>query len=529
MPPRREVPPRRYLAPDHARALLAGALPGPATEASDQFCLAAVLYEMFTGHGYLDFSLDEREMLRQIAEDPALPFTRAGRAPWPGVEEALRAALAKDPGDRLASVAELDRRLAAADRSGPVQAARPRTVVGVDQLLDTVLARARPDGPWFTGGLPTAPLVSVAYGTAGLAVALYHVASGRDDPQLAALADEWALRAAAEAARDGAFEHPSYGLSEAVTGRVTPFHRLSGIHAVQALVSHSLDNGPARQAALDRFVAESRQPCGNLDLVLGRSGTLLGASILYEAVGGARHAELAGLVALGNDTVRDIWAELGTLPPIAEGARQRYLGVAHGWTGFLLATLRWCSAAGVPPPAEAGERLTQLAGFARPAGAGLRWPAKNDDGTSMAGWCHGSAGYVHLWTSAHAAFRDDQWADLAERAAWDAYLTPGVAHLCCGLAGQAYALLELYRHTGERRWLTAAAELAVRAAADVTAALDGTALTARTTATFPAACTRASWASPSWPPTWPGPRPPRCRSSAACAEGYSRYAQELPS
>ena len=31
-------------------------------------------------------------------------------------------------------------------------------------------------------------------------------------------------------------------------------------------------------------------------------------------------------------------------------------------------------------------------------------------------------------------------------------------------------MLELYRHTGERRWLTAATELAVRAAADATVA-----------------------------------------------------------
>jgi hypothetical protein len=142
---------------------------------------------------------------------------------------------------------------------------------------------------------------------------------------------------------------------------------------------------------------------------------------------GARYADLTGLVALGNDTLRDIWAELGTLPPIADGTRQRYLGVAHGWAG----------------------------------------------GFSMPGWCNGSAGFVHLWTAAHTAFRDDRWADLAERAGWDAYLTPGIAQLCCGLAGQAYALLELYRHTGERRWLTAAAELAVRAAADVTPVRDG--------------------------------------------------------
>ena len=182
---------------------------GPATESSDQYCLAAVLYELFTGHGYLDFSLDEGEMLRQIAEDPPLPFTRAGRSAWPEVEEPLRVALAKDPGDRLASVAELDRRLAAAGWSGgPVPPVAAGAVVGVDQMLDAVLADVRPGGRWFTGGLPIGAARIVANGTAGLAVALHRVATVRDDAELAALADEWALRAAAEATRDGRVRGP---------------------------------------------------------------------------------------------------------------------------------------------------------------------------------------------------------------------------------------------------------------------------------------------------------------------------------
>jgi serine/threonine-protein kinase len=467
-PPRGAAPP--YIAPDQARAVLAGIIPGPASEASDQYCLGALLYEMITGHGYLDFALDEQEMLRQIAEDMPLPFTRIGCPSWPEVEEPLRAALAKDPAHRLNSVAELDRRLAAAGGSGPVL---PGAVVGIDRLLETVLADARPGGRWFADGLPTAPLVSVTYGSAGIAVALHHVAAIRDDAELAALADEWALRASAGAARDGAFEDSAMELTEAVTGRVTPFHRLSGLHAAQALVSHSLDNWQALQDALDGYVTESRQPCENIDLMLGRCGTLLGAAILYEAAGQGHRANLAQLRSLGNDTLENVWAELDAQPPIADGSRQRYLGMAHGWAGFLLATLRWCDAAEAPRPTGVEERLTQLAALARPEGVRLRWPVTNDGAPSLSGWCNGSAGFVHLWTAAHSAFRDDRWADLAERAAWDAYLTPGIAQLCCGLAGQAYGLLELYRHTGEHRWLTGAAELAIRAAADVTAGTGG--------------------------------------------------------
>ena len=85
----------------------------------------------------------------------------------------------------------------------------------------------------------------------------------------------------------------------------------------------------------------------------------------------------------------------------------------------------------------------------------------------MAGWCNGSAGFVHLWTTAHAHLGDQRWASLAERAAWSSYTAHArLGQLCCGLAGQAYSLLAIYAHTGETRWRDLAGELASRAAAD---------------------------------------------------------------
>jgi serine/threonine protein kinase len=470
-PPRAGAP--TYLPPDHAAAALTGRKPGPATASSELFCLGALLYELFTGSGYLEFAIDNQEMLRQIVEDPPLPFTRRGRASWLGVERPLARALAKDCEHRQASVEEFGQQLAAARprRQGSAPAVRG-PAASVSALLDSVLAEVRPGGTWFEDGLPTAPLCSVAYGSAGVAVALQHVAAARDDPELIALADEWALRAAAEAGEHGAFVDPDLELTEEITGRVTPFHRLSGIYAAQVLVSQSLDDIGARQQALNGFTAESGQPCDNAELLLGRAGTLLGAAILHEAIAGSQPVDLTALTALGTKTMTGIWSEIDASPAISEDTRHRYLGVAHGWAGMLLATLRWSRTAGVTPPSGLDERLDQLACLAVTAGTGLRWPWTNDGTPTMPGWCNGSAGYVHLWTAAHTALRDDRWAVLAERAAWDAYVTPAAPQLCCGLAGQAYALLELYRHTGEQRWLAAATALAARAATAVAAAQD---------------------------------------------------------
>lgn len=72
---------------------------------------------------------------------------------------------------------------------------------------------------------------------------------------------------------------------------------------------------------------------------------------------------------------------------------------------------------------------------------------------------------MHLWTTAHTVLGDDRWEDLALKAAWDCYATPTkISQLCCGLSGQAYALLAMYTHTGQSRWLSAASELGTRAA-----------------------------------------------------------------
>jgi eukaryotic-like serine/threonine-protein kinase len=462
-----------YFAPDHAAALLSGREPEPATPASEQYSVGALLYTMLTGSAYIDFAIGEEDLLRQIVADDPSPFTRHGVPSWPEMEALLAAALAKDPARRITSrgLAERLRTLAPLGPShGASQAGSPTD--GLDVLLDSVLERTRPGGEWFEGGLPTAPLCSVAHGAGGTAIALHHVAVLRDDPDLLTLADEWAVRAAREAGRPDAFRSPALKLDLEATGSVSPFHCLSGVHGAQVLVSNAMRDTLARQRALDAFVAASRRPCDLLDLTIGRAGTLLAAAILVEAVDSDHLLDNRELRAFGNATTDAIWSQLDGMPPVAECRAFPYLGVAHGWAGLLLATLRWSRVTGAPLPPGLPDRLEQLAELARPAGMGVRWSSTNDlsgaGAATMAGWCHGTAGHVWLWTAAHLALRDDRWARLAERAAWDVYGTPEPTPiLCCGLAGQAYGLLEMYRHTGEQAWLRAAGELAARAAVAV--------------------------------------------------------------
>jgi serine/threonine-protein kinase len=466
----------QFLDPELAEARLAGRPSPDATMASDQHALGAVLYLLVTGDHHLDFPLEERAWLREVAWSAPLPFTRRGVAPWPAMEAVLFRALARDPADRYASTAELSAALAAIEAprapATPVRARSP-----IDERRSAVLARVTTGGALFRDGLPNAPTCSVTYGSAGIAYALLRIADATRDAALLSLADCWITKAAAEMGRPGAFTNPEAGITEAQVGHASLYHAASGIHAVQALVGLARGDTRSAHQAVRAYVDASRREGVLLDLALGRVGNLLGASLLLDALPDRSGAPAALLRALAVETHDAIWQAIDGRPPIGAGAEPIALGMAHGWAGILYATLRWCRSSGGTLPPAIDRRLDELAALAEPVGRGVQWPwpVRDEDGTIaahyMPGWCQGSAGFVPLWSEAHHALGRAEFGALVERAAWNAWESPAtVPSLCCGLAGRAYGLLTCYRHTGDREWLGRAADLADRAARHAAAA-----------------------------------------------------------
>jgi serine/threonine-protein kinase len=193
--------------------------------------------------------------------------------------------------------------------------------------------------------------------------------------------------------------------------------------------------------------------------------------LLYECLG-ADPMSVAPVSTLGDAEFDQHLRRIGDYGPIRDNADLDYLGIAHGWAGVLYTLLYWCRATGRVPPGEIERRLNELAELGEPTGRGLQWQVRtalpNAATGYMAGWCNGSAGYIHLWSLAHEGTGDDRYLALAERAAWHAWEEPeGIASLCCGLAGRAYGLLRLYRHVQEGAWLRRARDLAARAAAAI--------------------------------------------------------------
>jgi serine/threonine protein kinase len=462
-----------FFEPEYANSLRTQTAPPPSSALGEQYALAALIHLLLTGKHYLDFSLEKNEMLRQIAEDESLSFGSRGLEPWPEIEAALAKALAKDPVARFPTLAAFEQALRTAGECSAILKTLdtgPFSLRFSRDTLTRILDQLDAGASLFSSGIPTAPKASLTYGSAGVACALHHIACARQDAMILSLADLWGERAVRDSVRENAWHNPEIQITTESVGRISPYHTRSGVGFVKTLIAHAMGDGRTRKIALDSFLADiASAPCENLDLTLGLSGVLLAAAQLFAALGTA--ADLTALRAAGDATLDSIWQQLDSYTSISDCRQIRYTGIAHGWAGMLYATLCWCRASGRELPVNTVERLDQLAGLARHSGRHARWSwsvGRESAGSAaqfMAGWCNGTAGQVWLWLSAHATLHDERFLVLAEKAAWHTYEAGGaIPSLCCGVPGQAYALLAVYRHSGEKAWLHRAQALAERIA-----------------------------------------------------------------
>jgi eukaryotic-like serine/threonine-protein kinase len=465
-----------FFEPEAARAALSDAPLPPPTLSGEQYSVAALLYYLLTGTHYRDFSLGRLDLMRQIVEEHPMTLVERGLPAWPSLERCLFRALAKEPGERYESLSDFADALDAVElppstsaNSSAAPTAWPSGRSALDRRAEEILGQTALDQPWYKDGLPAGPTASLNYGAAGIALIVNRLARTRQDPSLLARADAWTRRAASLARNDPqAFVNSGGEISPATVGAASPLHTVSGVELVRAVVAHAAGDAVGHARAIAAFLSAARGNTAGLDLTLGQASTILGAAHLLP-IASTEAGDLAPAVKeFGNNRLSQLWLALDSKPPITESDIDN-LGIAHGWAGFVYATLLWCDLSKTPVPDGALPRLRQLAALAEPNGRGLTWPwalTKGSDAGFMSGWCNGTAGYVHLWTLAHRVLEEPSFMDLATGAGWDVWDAPDVAGtLCCGLSGRAYALLSLHRRTGDDVWLTRARVLGERAAA----------------------------------------------------------------
>jgi hypothetical protein len=459
-----------FMEPELARARLAGVSAPPVSAAGEQYSLAALLYLLFTGGHTHTFALEREEMLRQLLDEPPLPFEHHGVKDLEAVAGVLDLALAKHPEERYPSVADMSRALRDAvakqrhlcscvlqrHESGPARA-----------LLEEVLARlAVLDGDLFADGLD-APTASVQNGAAGFAYALLRIAGIHADEVLLGEADVWSTFALNECGKPDSFRNEELQIVPETFGERSFHHGLPGVLAVTSLLAGARGEESSQRLALEAFLTETQKSCEQCDVVFGRAGLLLGCALLLENL--LPPVSDVSLKTLGATLSDGLLREIEAQPEIAVCEESRSLGAAHGWAGLLFALLRWRELTGCEVEPAVEERLSQLAALGQPAGRGMLWPHSTGEealaNPIAAGWCNGTAGYVPLWVLAHRLTGEDAHLRLARAAAWTSYDNPAEASdLCCGLVGRAYAMLSFYRHGGGDAWLARAQDLADRAA-----------------------------------------------------------------
>lgn len=359
-----------FFEPEFATASLGKMQKSPQSSyLGEQHIVAHMLYQLMTGHGYAEFSVQREESMRQLAESNPEPFARWGLDPWPDVEAILRRALARNPADRYESVKDLAKALRSAAIPEPVRREPPAPPAATsplsDRLLLDYLRRFDPAGALFASGLPEPPYSSVNYGSAGVAYFLYRIACIRNDALLLSWSKLWIEKAISEAASKGepAFTNPGGEITRDIIGPVALYHTETGLYAVKALIGHAMGDIPSELDGLGGFVREAQKPCDNIDLTLGSSGVLLGCALMAEAM--PNHAPIRRL---GDVLLKEIWTRIESMPAIEEEKQFRFTGIAHGWSGVLYAVLMWCRATQVKLPATLPDRLDQLANLAeRPA------------------------------------------------------------------------------------------------------------------------------------------------------------------
>jgi serine/threonine-protein kinase len=291
--------------------------------------------------------------------------------------------------------------------------------------------------------------------------ALAHVAHGRASLALGAAGAAWSLARAGHVAAARRWLRLAHALADAPEAFTTHEGARTG---------HSVFYGPLGLRYVDAYVTGTAAAVGAFDvearrlaetapteLVAGLAGILAAARSLA-----ARSAPMRALV-------RDLVAR------IAERARPhdaqvfadvRSVGMAHGLAGIYLALLR---ATEPPGPARPGwlvpalSRLLELE--RRDVVRGSIWPTHLDgsifDPERTASWCLGSAGHAILFARAYQATGRRELLGAARRAAAHVAAT-GLLRpsLCCGLAGQAYAMSAVARVDPGRGWRRQARTLA---------------------------------------------------------------------
>ncbi len=230
------------------------------------------------------------------------------------------------------------------------------------------------------------------------------------------------------------------------------FHSETGLWWVCALCYLEAGDWKRCESSLKNFVNSASSPTQVLDISLGLAGTLLASLNLREALlsSGQSSAILDALISRQS-------MELDSRLAYALEHETHSLTktFAHGTAGIAFVLLRIAKDGKPSDLVFSVLRSLWLARTGDEISLAFRLsPEADDTSWGPSSWCNGVTGVVHLYVLAYQVLGDPEYLDIASRAAFFAgQQTHGHAtSICCGTAGQAYAMFSMYNATHEPAW-----------------------------------------------------------------------------
>ena len=247
----------------------------------------------------------------------------------------------------------------------------------------------------------------------------------------------------------------------------------SGIRLLHYRQSRDRGASDTAAAVADALAAGIAANTGHpsLELLWGSPGTMHAALTMHEWTGEARWADLfrADADALWSAFLPadEVPCRLWTQP--LWGRKLKMTGAGHGFAGNASAVIRGRALLPAATWAQWADAIVETAhATALRDGPLANWvpevPPAHTPPKMLVQWCHGAPGMVTSLAGLPDPRLDELLAAAAELT-WVAGPLAKGAGLCHGTAGNGYALLKLFKRSGDARWLERARAFAMHAMA----------------------------------------------------------------
>lgn len=450
-----------FFEPEYSAAYLENKLVPAVTEKAEQYSLAVLLYQIITGYSYIDFAFEKDGVHEQIKNASPISLKELD-LPYPSsLNTVFAKALSKKAADRFDSVHAFAEAMQQV-RNEILQSHNffiAADSANEENFTSYLIHKFGWNSALIENGLAKPPTRSVNYGAAGIAYMYYRVACIRQDSNLINLADTWSAFALQyENDFDKSFYAEKIGITQKNTGTHSMYHSPAGVYLVQALISFAKNDYDTLAKSVQSF-ANAVQGGTLTELVMGKSGLLLGCSLLYrELKSTALHLDM--IKKLAEALLQELWLAIDKEPAMNTTNTIKYFGIAHGWAGLLYATLHWCSISGTAVPPHFYNRVEEWMASVIKKDGHIYFPISHGNKNYWPGWCNGNAGHIFLLTLLYKYNNDDtflQTADVALKSVIK--VQHQTNNLCCGISGITYSALALYNSTGEKKYITIAQKL----------------------------------------------------------------------